>query len=299
MLTVSPKDVTGSASKQVAEPSIEATGKQTATVEGLAASQQEEKPADLPKEDPQLTKRLAAIAREQKAVREARRRLDAERQQQATLVKELDELKSWKARLGQDPLNALNDVGISYEQLTNSVLNSPDPTIQKLLNEVENLKKSKEEDSKRMVAAEEARMAQAITQLKNDAKRLITNNPTYELIQLHGDQALETIAEIIKHDFEQTNDIKSIEEVANEVEEMLAEEALKVARTKKIQGLLTPKQEAALVEAQQKQSEKRETKTEKPQLSTLSNRITMTTKPLTDSERKRRAMAAFMGQKLD
>lgn len=298
MSTVTAHDVTGGTAKPTQTATITDALKQTATVEGVASSQQEEKPVDLPKEDPQLSKRLAAIAREQKAVRDARRKLDAERQSHATLAKELEELRTWKARLGQDPLNALNDVGISYEQLTQSVLNSPDPTVQRLLNEVDGLKKAQAEKEKRELEQTEAGIARAVAQIKNDAKVIVDNNPSYEMIQLHGDDGLDIIAEIIRHDFNETGIVKSVEEVANEVEAILADEALKYAKSKKIQNLLTPKQEAALAAAEQKQTEKQQSKPEKPHLTTLSNIISPTTKPVTAKERRDRAIAAFMGQKL-
>lgn len=287
MSTVVARDVTGQTT--IEQP------KQTAPVEGLVPPQQEAKTEET-KEDAQLAKRLAAIAREQKSAREARRQVDAERKALANQTKELEDLRAWKAKFGQDPLSVLNEAGISYDQLTQSVLNQPDPEITRLKQEIAAVKAANEKAVKQAEEQKTIQMTQALKQLSNETKKLVSADPDrFELLNANGEDAIETVVQLIKHDFDETGLVKSVEEAATEIEEILAEEAMRFASTKKIKSRLYPASTVAETAVPQKQA----LQTEKSQLTTLSNRISPPTQPMTAKVRRERAIAAMLGQLKD
>lgn len=278
-------DLTASASPKAPMAPLD---KQTATSEGSA-------PEEVTKEtqaDPMASK-FAALARQQKAIRDKERAVQAEKQaylaEKETLSKELAELKAWKAKLRQEPLSVLSEEGVSYDQLTNLMLNQPsgsDLEIQKLSREIEALKAARESDQTQSKQAQDDKRQEAVKQIENEVTLLIDGNEAFETIQSMNAQ--KAVVELIERTFDDESRLLTVEEAANEVEEYLVEQAMALTKLKKIQSKMNPAPaEPALEQSQTPQ---------KPQQTTLSNRSTTSTRPLTAKERRERAIAAFKGQ---
>lgn len=279
--TVTAKDITASAA-----PEPKAELKQTSTIEGIPPLEDKKEV----KED-SISPKFAQLARKEKMLRDKSRALEAEKASLKTQMAEMEQAKGWKSKLSQDPLAVLSEAGISYDQLTNLILNSPnqgDPAVLKLQQEIQALRSAQEQTSNQIKQSEEARYQQAIKQISTDVKLLVDGDETYELIK--AEQAQDAVVELIKQTFESEERIMGIEEAANEVESFLLEKALNLAKLKKIQAKMAPVQK----------DEPKTEPTQKSSLNTLSNSISQSpTKPLTAKDRKERAIAAFMGQKLN
>lgn len=251
-----------------------------------------------PAEEP-LSKHYANLARKERALRVQAQRLQAEREafkasQAATKPIEVDTSKFIdRERLLQDPFAVLNELGVSYDQLTNSALNQPKPeeiAYKKLENDLrQELKSVKEAQEKAARDAEQQQTQsyqQAVNQIRNDAKQLVNSDPdTYEAIRSTG--SINDVVELIEETFKQDGVLLSVEDAAREVEEYLAEEAFKLSQLKKIQNRMranAPKPAPA-----------QSLQTEKPQagLKTLTNAISSTRQ----MSARERAIAAFKGEK--
>lgn len=295
MATITPADFTApqKVGSMTQTPSVNhaVPAKQEGTGEAVATPQPEEKTV-LSKEDAQIAKRYAALAREQKTVREASRRAQAEVQALKTKLAEYETSYFPKSKLSQDPLSALSELGVTYDQLTQAALNAPsaeNQAISKLQREIQAMKQAQENSAKQAEEATNAQVEQAVKQMSNDAKVIADGNEKYEMLALHGEDAFETVARLIKHDFDETGVIKPIEIVMDEVEDMLVEQSLAFARSKKLQAKLAPAPQPELQKSQIPQQKQQ----------TLSNRVSTTTKPGSAMSRRERAIAAYQGIKLE
>lgn len=302
MPTVTPTDMT--AATTIGAPT-KATPRQTSTVEGTkpeaAPTPVEAASVESVETKPDaLSPKFAALAKREKAVREATRAFQAEKAKLQEQLKEIEAAKSWKESLTKNPLQVLQDAGITYDQLTQIMLNQPpqgDPELLKIQKELEAVKAAQEQERQRAEQHQKSQYEQAKKQMAIDAKAYIASNPEFEAIANGGDEAIEAMVALIEHDFNEKGSIPSIEEVAREIEDALVEEEFnrvqRAMNLKKIQAKLkppVPPAEAEQTPAPQAQTPQTQT--------TLSNRMVQsTTKPMTARERRERAIAAFMGQK--
>lgn len=237
--------------------------------------------------------RQAELARREQMLRRESRRVSAEKQELAAIRAENERLKAWQTRLTTDPHAVLSEVGLSGDQITESILNAPsaeENRLRKIESENKALRDAQE-------AAQTASYEQAKTQIRREASQLVSSDAAFETIKAMN--ATEAIVELIEQTFLAPEDqgggyIMSIEEAAREVEEYLVNEALKVARIEKIRSRLSPAQQQ---HAQQSSAPPPQQQQRNQGINTLSNRHTPTTvKPSTDKERRERAILAFMGK---
>jgi hypothetical protein len=278
--------------------------RQTSTVEGTkpeaAPTPVEAASAETVETKPDaLSPKFAALAKREKAVREATRAFQAEKAKLQEQLKEIETAKAWRESLTKNPMQVLQEAGISYDQLTQIMLNQPpqgDPELAKIQRELELVKASQEQERQRAENHQKSQYEQAKKQMAIDAKTYIASNPEFEAIANGGDEAIEAMVALIEHDFNEKGSIPSIEAVAKEIEDALVEEEFnrvqRAMNLKKIQARLAPPAPPAEVEQTQAP------KAQSPQIqTTLSNRMVQsTTKPSTAAERKARAIAAFLGQ---
>lgn len=244
------------------------------------------------KKEPSLTPQHVALARKEKAIREQMRAVQAEREAIQAEKAEMVSLKSWKAKLAQEPLSVLTEAGVTYDQLTQSLLNSPqaNPEIEKLKQELRaEIKAAQDSIADQSKAQEQAKYEQVKKQILSDVTLLVDGDEAFDMIK--STQSQNAVVELIEEHFKENGVILSLEDAAKEVEEYLLNEAYKMAQYKKVQAKLNPKPiEPTPAE-----------KSPPPQKAspTLTNRVTpSSTKPTTAKERRERAIAAFMGQKL-
>lgn len=257
------------------------------------------------KEDPMST-HYANLARKERALRAkdqayqaAVKAREAEfvAREEALKAKEAEYQSNYipKSRFKQDPLSVLTEEGISYDDITKAILSPQVQQDPRVLAELENLKseiKAQREQQERNAKAYEDQQQQAykqaVSEIRNEAKRLVTNDPNFETIKVTN--SISDVVDLIEKVYHKDGILMSVEDAAKEVEDYLVEEATKLARISKIQkrlqGSSPAKQEPAPT-------------TQKPQ----TNQITM--KTLTNSvnaskklSSRERAIAAFKGEKL-
>lgn len=204
-----------------------------------------------PKED-RFSAKFAAIAREEKKMRLEREKFKAEREaERAALAKEKEEVarhRELKSKLKSDrglALKYLEEGGLTYDDLTQLILNDNKPTpemmAKQVREEMEAFKREQEEAKRR--AEEEAQKKQAeqlqsvLDNFKNEITTFVDQNAeTYELTKTHP-EGVELIFNVIDQHHAQTGRILSTEEAAKYVEAYLEEEAEKLYRgTKKLQA---------------------------------------------------------------
>lgn len=258
--------------------------------------------ATKPKEDP-LTSQYALLARKEKALRakvqaqdaamKAREAEFAEREA-AIKAKEAEYSSNYisKSRIKSDPLSVLTEEGVSYDELTNAILNpvKQDPRvmaeIERLKAEVQATKdyqaKAKEENA----AQQKQAYNQAVNQIRNEAKQLVEKDPSFEMIK--ETKSVGDVVELIEKTYKEDGILLSVEEAATEVEEYLATQAVRLAQINKVKAKLNsaqkPAQPAPQSEAPAKQSQ--------PGMKTLTNAVNAS-KSMSARER---AIAAFKGQ---
>lgn len=220
--------------------------------EVLAEAPAAETPAPAPAPEPekpreQNSSRFAALARKEQ---EVFRKQQAIRQQQAELARQAEEIRafnSMRQQALQNPLEALKSLGLTYEQITDYVLNDNKPTpsleVQSVRQEIEALKQQQQLERQRIL--EEQRQMQTqqqqeiIENFREEVNEYVAQHAdTYELTSLYGGANL-VFQVIEEHYTQQLNDgigapkVMSIPEAAKLVEEHYEDLARKAQATKK------------------------------------------------------------------
>ncbi|CAM6005207.1 unnamed protein product [Sphagnum balticum] len=208
-------------------------------------------------EEPALSSQYAVLARKEKALRaKAQQQEQALKAREAALAAKEAEITAKaqadlskyipKDRFQEDPLQALLDAGVTYEQLTERLLNQPQdtftnsPAYKRMEAKIAELEGKTTKVAKSYEEQQSQQYQQALQQITNETKNLITSDPiNYEAIAATG--SVGDVVELIEKTFKEDGVLLSVEEAAKEVEEYLAEEATKLARLKKIQQRLAPK----------------------------------------------------------
>lgn len=190
-------------------------------------------------------------------------------------------------RMSEDPMGVLNEFGLSYDQLVNLALNQPGPeavVYKKLQAEIDALKNNQTETLTKIEQRQQEAYDQAVNQIRTDAKTLVDTDPAFETIKEMGSH--EAIVELIKETHAKEGILLSVEQAAQQIEEYLIEEAMKMAGLKKVKERLTPKEVAQQIEV-----------SARPPMKTLTNATGTTSNPRrSEKERVERAKLAFMGQ---
>lgn len=234
-----------------------------------------------PKKEEPLSSQYAVLARKEKQLRVKaqqqemafKQREDSLRQREIELSQKDNSYKSDyidKKRLSEDPMAVLAEAGLSYEQITQAVLNQPqvDPGTRALINELKNELKAirgEQDNAKKSFSEQQSQSyQQAVKQIELEARTLVKDDPAFETIRETG--SISDVVDLIKKTFDQDGILLSVEEAARAVEDELVEEAMKITRIKKIQQKLTSASEPAL--KQQGNGSK-----QAPQMKTLTNAV--------------------------
>lgn len=288
MPTITAADLTGTAP-------VSPVDKQPDTLKSAlqeAATPPVEKPVD-----DALSPKFAILARKEKAMREHARQLEAEKQALEGAKAEIEQAKSWKTRLLQDPLSVMQEAGLTYDQLTNFILNQPKPEdmqFLKLQQELASQKVTQEQILNQIQQTEAQHVEQAKKLLRREIDLLVDDGDSFEAIRTHGELAKDAVMELIQQTLNEDGYLMNTEEAAKEIEEHLIEQAISLSRLKAVQSKLNP---TPPVEEEQVMEAPKPMQTQKPHFNTLSNRITpSTTQPVNDRERRQRAILAFQGK---
>jgi len=272
----------------------------TAPAEAQAdAPQVETKPA----EDKSLSAQYNVLARRERALRaKAQQQDQALKAREAALAAKEAELQAKakeyetgyvpKARLKSETLSVLAEEGLSYDELTQQILNQPqtDPRvsahIQRLEQQIRRLEQANEESAKAQTSAQEQQYQAAVKQIKADVTRLVSSDPTFETVK--ATNSISDVVELIEKTYREDGVLLSVEEAAQEVEDYLVDEALKLAKLNKVRTRLNPP-----VATESKANTQQPVQPKQPQpIKTLTN-ATGSTRQMTARER---AVLAFKGE---
>ncbi len=270
-----------------------------------AAAPEETVEAPAPKaEDPALSRQFAQLARQERTLRAKQQQLDqAHKQRMADLDAREAALKGQntaqdlsnyitKDRIKQDALSVLDEAGVSYDDLTQQIISRQptDPrvsaTISKLEAKIAQLEEANKATQTTMEERQQASYQAAVKQIEMDAKSLVKNDPNFETIKETG--SVKDVVELITQTYEKDGILLTVEEAAEEVENYLVEQAMKLTRIEKIKRQLA-QSSATTKPATQQIQPKQQTQ---PQMKTLTNAAS-STRQLSARER---ALLAFKGE---
>ncbi len=239
---------------------------------------------------------LSILAKREKALQKQREEIQKSKLEVDSKYEEINKFKSIKEQAKTNPLKFIEEAGLTYEELTNFILNGNKPTaemetssikseMQKLRDEIAQREQERENSAKAM---DEKRAQEAISNFKENITGFLTGKPDdFELCNNYP-ESVDLIYDVIEAHFEQTEKVMSMEEAAKLVEDHFESEAMKVTSFKKIQSKLAPKpaptEEDGFQKAKQQASP------------TLNNSMSQTVSGLsnsTENDRIKRALAAL------
>lgn len=282
---------------------------QTDINEGLEETQQAETPevkAEPKQEETALSRQFAQLARQERALRAKaqqqeqaiKAREDALKAREAQMSSQSEEYKTKyfaKDLLKQDPLAALAEAGISYDDLTQRILNQPasDPRMEATVNalkaEIESLRSGIDESKKSYAESQTQAYQAAVKQIKTDATHLITSDPAFETVKAMD--SVQDVVDLITQTYDKDGILLSIEDAAQQVEDYLVEEAMKIASLDKIKKRLGQVSSATPAQSTPQQTQVKDPK-QPQQMKTLTNATGVPRK----LSAKERALLAFRGE---
>lgn len=279
---------------QAQEPTLEAQERQTSTNEAPKEIKET-------KEDTS-SNQYVLLARKEKALRaKAQQQEQAFKAREAELAKRESDLAKIrgdyesgyvsKAQLKANTLAALAEAGVTYEEVTQqqidagSVPRAVSDHIARLEARQAKLEKDLEAARQSSEQQQQDSYKAAVNQIQKDAQKLITTDPSFEMIKATG--SVKDVVELIEQTFKEDGEILSVEEAASLVEEHLLAEVEKLTRIEKIKKRLAPPPAAKeTANAQTPQTKQPQT------MKTLTN-ATSSTRKITARER---AVMAFKGE---
>ena len=221
---------------------------QNSSVDAAEEVEQSLEQASNPDRD-EFSRKFAALSRREKEIRAKEVEYDqriAELEARFQPKKEVEKEPElpFEYRLKQNPLKALEDMGLSYDKLTELALNdgklTPDMQMRLMREELENDYKSKYKELEDRIIEkekndEQRRYDEIETGFKNEIEAFVSSKPEqFELIQ--ANEAKDVVYEVIEEHYNETGKILDIEEAANAVESYLEEEAEKLLKLGKLRS---------------------------------------------------------------
>jgi hypothetical protein len=180
-----------------------------------------------------LSPQFVALARQERQILKARRAFEVEK---AAWEKEKAEHVP-KSALKSDPLKALGEAGVTYEQLVELQLSqeNPDPN-QALLDKIAALEEKLAAVDGQFQKRDRDGYEAAVNQIRKDIKLLVDSDPTFEMIK--ATEQSEEVVRLVERVFKDEGEILSVEEACRTIEEQLAErEYQKFERLSKLQKI--------------------------------------------------------------
>ena len=199
----------------------------------------------------QFASKFAALSRKEKALRDREADYEARFEDMQHRLSEYENQSSepdvdWESMLRNDPLGALEEVGLGYDKLTELALNdgklTPDMQLAAMREEMESEYRRKFEDlENRLTEKEQAEESAYYDSVQNNFQEeigsFVAQNPEkYELIE--ASSANDLVFDVIEEHYNETGSILDIEEAADAVENYLEEEANKFMKLRKISSRL-------------------------------------------------------------
>ena len=260
--------------------------------------------AEVKSEDP-LSSQYALLARREKALRAKaqqqeqtiRAREEALKAREAEIAaKDADYQSNYisKQKLKANTWEALNDAQVSYDELTQQILDNQtplDPRTQNLMSKMEakiaKLEAELESGKKGAQEQQDQAYKAAVAQIQTDVRNLVNSDPEFETIRATG--SVKDVVELIEMTYKEEGRLLSTEEAAKLVEDHLLEEIAKLTRIEKVKQRFNSKPAAqSQIQAQTPAKPTQQTQTMK----TLTN-ATSSSRQLSAKER---AILAFKGE---
>lgn len=176
-------------------------------------SEEEPKKAE---EDPRFASRFAALAREEKRIRKERDALKAKEAELSTFKAAIDKLKT-------DPLAALQELGVDYDELTRRVLSGGKPDasdeVKALREKLEALERERQAEAER---AQQAQIEAAFAAAKRDLATMSRDSARFPLAsKWDAAEVAEGAFALIEAHFTKTGQVLSFDAALQEVEKRL------------------------------------------------------------------------------
>lgn len=298
---ISPEEMSAvKPASKIAAPAEEPQGE---PVEGLETAPVEEvKPVET-----KTSQEWAKLARQERELRAKIQRQEAQyKQREAALVARESELQS-KSEMNQkgfvdinklknDPIGTLQDLGVTYDELANQMMNPTkiDPRLQahidRLQAKIETLEKGTTETNERVSKQQQQAYDQAVKQIELDTRNLVNSDPNFETIKATG--STKDVVELITETFNKDGILMTVEDAANEVENYLIEEAMKLTKIEKIKRKLQPQTTVVKKQAEAGQQQQSQGTDSTPSMKTLTNAASSTRK----LSARERALLAFRNE---
>jgi hypothetical protein len=219
-------------------------GRVEAQVENLppVAAKAEELPISDPngevvEESQPLSPQYAALARQRRALQVKEREIqDRERALETKAADKGDSVL--KAQLTSNPLQTLLDAGVTWDQLTQAVVdyqNGPNAELRDLKNQVKSLEEGFE---KKLTDRESQQEQQVLQQITREATRLSAEGEDFELVRTN--KSVPKVVDLIKRTYDKTGEVMDTHEALQLVEEELLKDVLQKASSKKVQSKIAP-----------------------------------------------------------
>lgn len=220
---------------------MEVTGSQPVVTETPTAEAQPAQPEQQAAEKPKelLSTQFAALAKKEKIALQRQKEAEIKLKEAEEKLKLYEQFENKKKTAKTNPLEFLSEAGLSYDDITEFMLNGGtrhrDKTevLEEKFNEFIKSKEKEEQDriekEKLSLKAQEEKV---IAEFKKSVDKFLTDNvDKFELINLYNAQEL--VISTIETHFENKGEILSNEVAAQLVEDHLEEEAKKLANSKK------------------------------------------------------------------
>jgi hypothetical protein len=187
-----------------------------------------------------LSSQFAALAKKEKRILSKQQELEAKNKDLEEKLKKYEQFEAKKQAARTNPLEYLSEAGLTYDELTQYILNGSKALEKDKATEIEERLNSfiaQAEADKKSQAEREAKLAQeqeekVIAQFKESVKSHINNKKSdYELINLYD--ATELVISTIEAHFEKTQQILDTDSAAELVEKHLEDEIKKLANSNK------------------------------------------------------------------
>lgn len=254
----------------------------TQTPQNLSERKEEPKDEEHEKKLRPLIEKEKKLFFESKRIEKERRQLELEKAQTRQWLEAAELSKTNK-------LEALNKLGISYEDLTTQILNNGEippaqiarQTAEQIANErVEAYKKEQQEQS---LAQQQKMHQEGMQRLEADVRDAAERSENFPLVK--HEECYQDITKWIESEFHRTGKLISVEDALERWEQRILQRFEGFAQIDKVRSYFTSKDTPRPTQAQIPH--------------TLSQRATAPTpapKPMTASERRQRAIDAFYGR---
>ncbi len=180
-----------------------------------------------------LSPQLTALARKEAKFRQQEQAFKAEQAKLEAERAEIAKMKDLKTKLESKDYSILDELGVSYEEWTNYLINKGEAqkpevqAIKKLEDEIKGIKTANEQQVSKQYEA-------TVNQYKRDIKNAVESNPEFDSIKARA--AEEHVLQHILDTFNEDGEILSVDQACKEVENAILEEAEEFLKLSKIQA---------------------------------------------------------------